>query len=671
MIRPGQRWLALGAVALLAAACGDDPAETGGTPDAGTPPGQSTLLLTRVGPAVITGHRGAAVELTALLSRSELGGVADADVVFRIHQDPGGTELENGTVTTDANGVASTRVILGDEGEIEIRATSGEATSRARWTIKVAQQEKRLRVAGLGPADVSDSGRRGALKTAPNASATLRVKATTVAENGNELPLSGETVTFAFASTIAGASFANGQFSAVTQGDGEASILLNAGTTTGTYQVTAAIPGTPSVIWDVSVQSGGGGDCVTSGNCPSGYSCLHGQCVQSGGGGCGGNDRPCPIGYICSNGTCQLGTGSGCEACPNGYHCDNNINQCVPDNPECDDNVPCPTGFECVNGTCAPGDGHIDVTGHWFTRHRFDVREALPSWVRFSATAIRTIDQVLLGQLNLPSFINSLIRGLVQQYVPEWVVTLVGILDSAFTVFSTLESEGEMELTPVGGPSVLSGEEAWTSFVFYFLPLCNGNIGGNPNNPPPCARMDIYTTELPQSDLAVSVDRFAARVSGSNNNFTVLFDQRRVAMRFQGILKYALDQAISLSTGYDGLQDALPNLVDCEGVNQLVQDLGITFDVTALCQTAVVAAAQAISDQLEQAALTQRDTLEFDGKASARATLGIPSYADELGYADFITRNPPDGEWKAKFKIGISVKNVPGRWRGSRAPLSP
>lgn len=692
MIRLSSRWSAVLAVAALAA-CGSDPA--GSKPDAGDPPHQQTKVLTRVGPGTLQGHPGDALTLQALLSMSEVGPVVDGAVTWRLVEDPGSTALAGTSSSTNEAGVAEMKVTLGDQGTVTIRADSAGATSKAVWKIDVRPVVKHVRIVeGTDVTNTDASAQHATVAAAVGRQTVLRVRVS--AEQGEgERPVPSEPVAFSFQSTISGAAFQGNASGATTsQGDGEANVVLTAGTVAGTYTVVATISGGVYVTFEVAVSSGTGqgGACQSSAQCPTGQVCSSGACVSSGPGGssCGSNDRPCPIGYSCdaASGLCKPSFGGGCDHCPLGTHCDTTTNQCNADDPECSDAVACPTGFNCQSGLCVPTDGTIDVTGHWYTKHDFDVKAALPGWVRFSSTAIRAIDQTLLGQLNLPGWVNSLIRGVVQQYIPPWVQQVVYILDNILTVFSNLRAEGEMDLVANGGPSILSGEETWTSFVFYLLSQCGTNISGSLTNPPACARLDIYTTELDQADLAVQVLPFAAKVSGTaTGGYTLLMDKRQAKMKLAGILKFVLDQVISVTTGYPSLEDkpcqagqsaadgecgpgsgALAHLVDCEAINQWVQDLGVPIDVTGLCAVAVGQVGQIIAQQLRQVTLEQ-DVLEFSGQATARPTAGVATYADELGYEDYETRQPANGIWNGKFHVVVSVHDVPGRWRASRNPF--
>lgn len=696
MVSARQRWF-LPSVALLGllAACGEP--NTGGS-DAGPELPPPPTLLTRVGPGSIEANPGQALTLRALMSRAELGPVADAQVNWRIVQDPGGgTTLASDSSATNGDGVAELLVTFGDAStdELVIRADSAGATSRAIWKILVKPDQKRLVIVESTEITHDNSeGSRATVEVGVNRTPPLRVRV----ENADGEPIPQERVRYDFSTAPNnGATLDPVAGTAMTGPNGEAEVTLRTGTTDDGYEVVATLANGATATFTVTV-SGVVSGCQSSRDCPSGRICVAGACQTSGGGGtgvgCSGNDRPCPLGYVCgAGGTCVPATGGGCDQCPpcpvgstdcvpNGLHCNGTTNECEAIVPECDTaGLVCPDGFDCESGLCLPGDGSIDVTGHWFTAHNFNVRDALPSWLQTIGTVVRTFNQALLGQLNVPRFINRLIQGILNQFVPEWVRDLVYIFDSAFELFSQLRAEGEMDLTAVGGPLVLSGTEDWHSFVFYFLPQCGTNISGPIGQPLACARVDIYTSELP-ADLAVSVKPFAARVGGdATNGYRILMDKRETLMRLAGLIKYMLDQLIEITTGYPSLEGppgrpeegALYNMIDCPSLGANIDDLlgdpgsGIG---EGLCTVAVALIGDTLADALQNIVVTQ-DVLEFNGSAAALTASPSSQEAQDLGYFERLENKslPADGEWKAKFRAGISIPNVPGRWYGSREPL--
>ncbi len=474
-----------------------------------------------------------------------------------------------------------------------------------------------------------------------------------------------------------------------TNASGVASLTLDVGTGAGCSYTILAVDGNVSATFDVTV-SAKPPPCNDSSQCGTGWVCVSGQCAPQTAppaGTCNGSDLGCPIGYTCdeATGACEplqaQGCGGDAGSCPTGFQCINDM--CQPTNPQCggDAGMDCPNGT-CRNGICYPNGGStIDVTGHWYTAHEFNVQQALPSWFTFSGEVIRILDQILMGQISgLPAIVNDIIAGLVQQYVPSWVVTVVYILDNIFTIFSDLRAAGEMDLSAIGGNlSLIQGMEYWDHFIFYLLSQCGGAISGNPTVPPPCAEVDVYTSQLNAANLAVTVHPFTGTVTGgpSPSPFTFNVNTRTADLSLAGIVLYVINQIISTTTGYPSLQGppgmpqdgALYNLIDCPGLAALIESI-VPIDTTAICQAFVAAAADVIAQQLNMITVNA-NVLSFYGSATAQPTPGNPTYAGQLGYSDNLNfqnpRTPADGVWNADF-LNL-VGNVPGRWYAARQPF--
>src|SRR5207237_9936420 len=132
---------------------------------------------------------------------------------------------------------------------------------------------------------------------------------------------------------------------------------------------------------------------------------------------------------------------------------------------------------------------------------------------------------------------------LLQQYLPDWLKQVIHISDDVVTVLSNLRSEGSMRLARGSDIGHLKGTEVWTSLVFYWLPLCGDDIGGDPGAPPECARFDIATSdsdnssEAPQCkgqslpSITVQVAPFTATVAAQGTGYVLNVDQRQVKLK--------------------------------------------------------------------------------------------------------------------------------------------
>src|SRR6267142_1182823 len=228
----------------------------------------------------------------------------------------------------------------------------------------------------------------------------------------------------------------------------------------------------------------------------------------------------------------------------------------------------CEGGVICGAGSCVPDEVVPDLSGLWLTRHDFNLRETVPPGVREIIVAVRLIDQTLLGKLTIPGLpswlqdiLNTFVSRLLQQYLPEWTQQLIHVSDDLFTVLSHLRSEGRMRLTRNGDATRLQGKEVWTSLVFYWLPLCNGDISGDPGEPPECARIDVVTSDADGSDetaqckgellpsIRVRVSPITARVVNAGQRHALEVDRRQVSLQMDKVILILFDQILAQITG--------------------------------------------------------------------------------------------------------------------------
>ena len=155
-----------------------------------------------------------------------------------------------------------------------------------------------------------------------------------------------------------------------------------------------------------------------------------------------------------------------------------------------------------------------------------------------------------------------------------------------------LRSEGRMRLARNGDASRLEGKEVWTSLVFYWLPLCNGDIAGSPDEPPECARIDVVTSDADAADetaqckgqvlpsIRALVSPFTARVVKRDGVWAIDVDRRQVALQMGKVILILVDQLLTLVTGgeYHCIDEATlcpPDggscMVDCEGIGRDVE----------------------------------------------------------------------------------------------------
>lgn len=713
---------ALALALALTSACGQDNG-TQGPPDGGS----SAYGLALVGNAVLMLHPADLKDLQVVLAQNEVGPVKNARIQFAFDDgDPAGAKLSTVAATTADDGTAGVKLTAGSKTTFKVVASAPDypEVRPVAFSVSVLPVKRLLQIVGGPNVKVATDGESAQVTMFISSSVGLKVR---LLDQDSGAPIAGEDVTFSLPAaskcTFSGATPRSATVK--TGADGSAQVFLISTNQTevgviSTAQVASGGVGSVSFTIAVNANSTGGG-CTVNSQCPSGQICSAGVCTTpTGGGSCTpGSDHPCPFGYECVNGQCVPPANTQCDPnnpnCPSGQYCacagapGSQICQCTDICPTC------PVGQTCdpSSHTCKDNPPPTpDVTGVWYTKHTFNLKAALPGLVQQIAKIIRVIDQLITGTFftGTWAWLNSIVKAIIDQYVPAWVKMVVKILDTIGTVLSFLRSEGAMRLNPNGGTDFLNvrGTEVWTGLVFYFLPLCGDNIGGDPELPPDCARFDVATTDADnpadvgqckgQSIPAVSVqvEPFLAHVAApgaAGGAYKLNYDQRKVQLKFGKLVLVVINLLISYLTEYECIDEALdcaPGnqcLIDCAALGQTINNLFPFIPaslVEGICYPLVTAAGKAITGLLAGISF-ETDVLDFKGWSTIdeKAPTNPPAIdnttcqsgqkcANALGKADYdkqTVKTPAtrDGFWEGAFFMK-ALKNMPGGTRATRDP---
>src|SRR5438132_1096377 len=298
------------------------------------------------------------------------------------------------------------------------------------------------------------------------------------------------------------------------------------------------------------------------------------------------------------------------------------------------------------------------------------------------------------------------VAGLLQQYLPGWVQQLIHVSDDLATILGNLRSEGAMRLTRGADVAHLKAAEVWTSLVFYWLPLCEGEIAGDPGDPPECARIDVVTSDSGIDETAQCkgevlpsirprLSAFSATVAKQGSAWVLNVDQRQVKLEMGKVLLILIDQLMSVvSAGeYRCIEEATecaPGsgcIVDCDGLARDVESAtgGIVDEGTVqeLCGRGVGAVGGLVAEALARAWPITADTLDFSGSATisgiaddwscddgavsgaCAARLGKASWDKDLNSASPAVRDARDGKWTGHFFFRL-MDRLPGAWEATR-----
>ena len=700
------------ALCLNLVACAEDGVTP--TPDGGANPytlsfsGREGLIL----------HPGEERRLEVLLVKQEEGPVAQARIHFEFAGDgPSGSRLDTSDAETDGGGVASVHLIAGPPATLRLVASApGLAAGSVAFALEIVPLRRNLQAVATASTRVAPDGKSASILAGVSGSVALKVREID-ADTGS--PVAGDTISFTLPA-VANARWSTGvSWTALAQtgAGGQARVfLVTTPNPEGPWEVIAqSASGGPVVAFSVTVQDGGA--CSANAQCPPGQVCSGDppRCQIGGGDPC----ASCPPGDTCVGGVCQPAGGASCDpeapSCAPGQCCDARALSCKDACPmSCAPGTHCQAGDICGEGVCAPDETIPDLTGYWLTQHDFSIREALPLSVREIFKGLRLIDQTLLGSLTIPGLprwiqeiLNSFVSRLLQQYLPEWLQQLIHLADDLATILGNLRSEGSMRLTRNGDLAHLKGEEVWTSLVFYWLPLCNGDIAGDPGAPPECARIDVLTSDSGYGDetaqckgevlpsIAAQVPPFTATVVRQGTGFALQVDPRQVKLQMGKIILILFDQLLALVTGgeYRCIDEATECsvggscLVACEALGADIENAtdGIVDSGTieALCGGSVRAWGEVWITALSQAWPVTADTLDFSGRASitgradddfcdegvaagtCAARLGNTAWDRDLNSPDPDRREARDGRWTGDFFFNVGHR-LPGAWHATR-----
>jgi hypothetical protein len=614
--------------------------------------------------------------LQVVLLEQCIGVISGETVSFEILGDAYGSMLDSNSSTTGSNGLASVILTAGNPGVMQ--------RVFQVWAHHPDDPDGRYFSFALKPFFRELSGGVN-LESYVNETLDLTAKVT---DMSNNTPVHGVNVKFRINNPPAGGDATIPSDVVITNLSGMATVTFHSGTMATLYQVVAEglDEELGSTTYNITVKSRQ--TCTNDADCPAGFMCVNGSCRETDGTECQTDDE-CPEGYTCENGFCRPegtlpGSCNTSDDCPPGYFCDNhqcypcqenspdphcqNLGQCITDND-------CPPGFTCQNMTCVPdnppGAPIPELGGTWHTQHYLNLSEAIGGMTPINI--INTLNELLnYCEFTGVAWVDGIICDLIGTFVPDWVHTLIEIFANLANTISELRAEGEMELIHLNPRELISGIETWDTIkVRYLNACCEGQPAGcNPYNQPDfpdCATIEIAIEDLGPTDSVFKVEAFTGKVniddSGAIVNYTLGIDNRKIRINYPRFVSFIIDLLIQIFTGYDNMEDAMMDVIDCQSIQDLVDDLlgSMSPDITQTCENFKPDASSLISSLMDQIAV-EWAPLEFKGWATITVE-GDPPYGTQLGFNSHETNH--DGFWDGDVTIVISGA-ADGSWWAER-----
>ena len=193
--------------------------------------------------------------------------------------------------------------------------------------------------------------------------------------------------------------------------------------------------------------------CEDDGDCYAGLTCGPEMlCVCA-------HTTDCPIGLICEAGACVPGPGG---------------EPCVADDE-------CPSGSVCDAGRCRDGTvcdiEHPDLAGTWAMTSELRIREALPAWLDDFLATVEGPLRFIAGDatcidFGLPDWVEmeicDLVRPLIEDYVPAWVLPIARAIADMNDVLSTWVIDETMVLENGAVTDAYRGTHTWDRITFLY-----------------------------------------------------------------------------------------------------------------------------------------------------------------------------------------------------------
>lgn len=210
------------------------------------------------------------------------------------------------------------------------------------------------------------------------------------------------------------------------------------------------------------------------------------------------------------------------------------------------------------------------------------------------------IAQTVSGNINtgFPP-LDALIRNVVQQFVPPWLVTVITVLNQVANFFEEVEVTAVMNLAqglPLGMESALTGSETWTVMNVRLISQCP--LGRQDPAYPACARQRINIVPLGRTgvgplDVEVEVHAFAGVLQAGVPQAPFVLEDRAVDIDLYKLVTIVIDLAIRLGTNgqVQSLQQALNQIIDCAALEarayQLAQNIGLNNTLATIAAASV------------------------------------------------------------------------------------
>ncbi len=291
---------------------------------------------------------------------------------------------------------------------------------------------------------------------------------------------------------------------------------------------------------------------------------------------------------------------------------------CVLPPGSCETTDQCPVGFLCAEGQCQPSrDGTVcadpgpgpELAGTWAMTSNLHLRAGVPGLADGFLDISELFRDFLQGDidLGLPGpvelLIGVLVRGIIEQNVPQYAQQLVVALAGISDVLDTMTVDSTVTLAGTACDAGYRGSSVWNQISFEY----NGQpIVAVPEQIPEIGRIEP--------------EEFGARYSCGQ----LYIDRHRVKNVLSGLVRWVVNTIIEASTGYATVEAAIDAAIDCPAIARGVAN---AWQRTCNCQTDLAPVAQAACSAFE-VDLLDRVTMLLDGASVRLSVLSMQGVAE-------------------------------------------
>lgn len=324
----------------------------------------------------------------------------------------------------------------------------------------------------------------------------------------------------------------------------------------------------------------------------------------------------------------------------------------------------------------------INIAGSWPTQYVFDISDYLFG-ISNIADELDFLDRLLNDGIStgIP-FLDPLVQGVIQQYIPAWVGELVMTLSTAATLFEEVDAFGTMNIAqnlpanPTDTETTLNVTETWSVMYVRLVDQCpNGRATTTPVPFPECARVPIPIMSTPTPigmgtnapEMQVYVKPFDGVLQAGVPQADFVLQNREVELELSKLVLIALNVATRLATNgqFQTLEAALQNAADCPGLAQqaynfAVNTLGLSMGAGQLAQSTVLNQCQGVLQDIVDLIAgvgIDWDAFEFDQQGRAVDT----NPGDGMNRAEILQVLTAPDTLDGRFRFALS-SDLGGEW---------